>query len=222
MIPLARRSVVLIATVVVFATSVTAFDRGNWKTCKDSGFCQRQRSVGPRESTFSVDATTVSVSAKGVTATLKDASGGLFSMVLTVFPDRTAALLIDEVSSTRYRVADIIPDGTFENSEAPDVVLKSDARLEATFAGGAVELLVQYTPLRIDFVVDGKPSVSFNARGQLHIETGRVPEGMVSDGSGEETWKGAKDTKPKGPQVQPLFTVDVGTCLPLLDTPIPS
>lgn len=202
----------------VLLTLVSTVDKSNFKTCQQSGFCRRHRSIKPGESPYLLLTDTVIVTEEGIFGdVLNEINRVFFTLEIYPLKDNTLRLKINEKNPIKQRFEEpyaLTGDG---QSETFAVIDRSSDGFTVKF--GKIRAIIKAKPLKID-VYNGKELVvSTNARGLLKFEHYRnKPESDVqpaegedhgnapplqeedaSDGLWEESFKGHSDSKPHGP-----------------------
>ncbi|XP_052868075.1 neutral alpha-glucosidase AB [Anopheles cruzii] len=218
-----------IAIVVVLDLAV-AVDRSNFKTCEQSSFCRRLRSLNAQTSEVVALPETLQQFKQHITLNLRH-QRTLHEYTLKLACLRganTFHLQVDELEplSPRYRVTDALAQ---EPQYGPTKVEGSSGTLIMVACGGEPELetkaAIQIAPFKIDFYRNGVLVVSANGKGMMRFEHRRskhqqpaeeegdagngkangdetVAAATESDdpGAWEENFKSHHDSKPKGPE----------------------
>eukprot|EP00967_Tisochrysis_lutea_P055583 scaffold69943_cov20-Tisochrysis_lutea.AAC.3 len=146
-------------------------------TCKDAGFCRRNRGVSGkayRVEPSSVQAAGPSVS--GILVNDKAPEGSKsFAWSLVAHAGGFARLQVDESPSVgRYRINDIL-EADAQAAKADWTQLGGDAK-GSSFASGRLSVAITYEPFRMAFSIDGKPAVNLNSRDMFQFEHRRSKE----------------------------------------------
>lgn len=181
-------------------------DRSKFRTCAQSGFCTRCRSVsdGSTSSPYSIDLSTLQVSTMSIESVLVDSEADVrYRFEIFALKDSTFRLKIREAFPLypRFEVPETLSSGdpetiplTITDSSDEGFTLKSLGNKAVVFS----------KPFRVDFYSGDILSVSVNARGLLRFEHSRKkPDGEDGEGQHmewEESFSGNTDSKPRGPQ----------------------
>ncbi|ESK89413.1 glycoside hydrolase family 31 protein [Moniliophthora roreri MCA 2997] len=229
-------------SLILSAPQVFAVKSHDFKTCSQSGFCRRGRALSSRakeastswKSPYSVDPDSLTISSTEATAKAAVKSSLYpdikFSLEVRIHEDGVARVRMDEVNGLRKRY-----------DEAASWALASEPKISQTVSWTAgkknlhavygakkeIEVVVQYEPLRVSMLRNGKEQVVLNGQGLLHMEHFRHKEepkedtkaeeevtsdqtktenprawfeGESEDAFWEETFSSWTDSKPKGPE----------------------
>lgn len=170
----ARLAIILAALLVGI---VLAVDHSVFKTCSQSSFCRRCRSLQPGTSTFQVVDNTLSTTNGGTTAVvdlLNSANGQLFVLSVQALQSNTFRVQIDEKTPlrTRYRIEDALQADP--QTAVLAAVANADGTISITVSGTTNRVVITKQPFRIDFYVDNVLTVTANGRGLMRFEHYRV------------------------------------------------
>ncbi|KIM31479.1 glycoside hydrolase family 31 protein [Serendipita vermifera MAFF 305830] len=228
---------------VLLAAEALAVKRHDFKTCDQSGFCKRGRALASRakeaastwKSPYSVDPSSVAISAQKSTFTASVLSSLYpeikFELDVRAHADGTFRVRMDEVDGLRKRYDETSKWALVREPTLSETITwkQTKKEIKAVNTKSGVELKVQFEPLRVALLRNGKEEVVINGKGLLHMEHFRLKdeeptppvEGQAQDDSqtvlqppvnptawfeGEqaavwdETFGGQTDTKPRGPQ----------------------
>ena len=206
-----KRSWLLLGTVLVSIIAFThAFKEEEFKKCNDIGFCRRHRDKsGP---VFEMQASSVKVESRLVHATLKNklAPSVELQLQLQTNADGFLRLTIDEAKTdlgARYRITDIIQTESIEKKNSNDakttwITMKRDAT-QIVLKAADTTVTIYFLPFKIAIQVKDKPAMNLNAKGLFDFEHRRVKDEATAhecDGCWDETFRGFRDSKPKGPE----------------------
>uniref|UniRef100_A0A182QSP4 Glucosidase II subunit alpha n=1 Tax=Anopheles farauti TaxID=69004 RepID=A0A182QSP4_9DIPT len=207
---------------------VAGVDRNNFKTCEQSSFCRRLRSLEPQTSEFIVLPASLQQFKQHITlSVLHQRTKHEYTLKLACVKGNvggTFHLQVDEKQplSVRYRVQDalVTPEPQYSATR-----VESSTGTAITVVCPEVEgikVTVQVAPLKVDFFQHERLVVTANGKGMMRFEhLRRKPEpkqdqpdeeqkgeggGGADDqpaddpGAWEENFKSHHDSKPKGPE----------------------
>lgn len=194
----------LVALLVSTSTSTLAFKHESFKTCDQSGFCRRGRSLSARahaaaeswQSPYYVDPSSI----------LRDPTDAFFTAIVksTIYPDVKFSLHVrahedgvirvqmDEVARLRRHYNEaaswaLIRDPPLSKSvNVRWLVGKDETRTRYGSQGTSFEVVVQYNPLKVIFYKNGEEQVVLNGRGLLHMEHFRTKPLQIEGAEGEQ------------------------------------
>ncbi|KAI9311317.1 glycosyl hydrolases family 31-domain-containing protein [Dichotomocladium elegans] len=230
-VALARLHLVLLAGVVLWTTIVASMKKEDFKTCSQSGFCRRNRAYADMAMTstdfvspYKLMTESVLLDDSHVYADIQNTETDvILTLDVHVLQDNTARVRINEKNPLKARYEDHIQYTLVGEpvAQAAQAITKDDAEGRVIITLDPSRSIVIYpSPIRIEFMVDGAPIVSFNDRGLFHFEHLRTKdthkpkmiEKVNEDGSVEETeapwesdlweesFKTWTDPKPNGPE----------------------
>jgi alpha 1,3-glucosidase len=228
-------------SLVLLAAEALAVKRSDFKTCDQSGFCKRGRALASRakdastwKSPYSIDPSSVAISAQKSAFTASVTSSIYpeikFELDVRAHDDGTFRIRMDEVDGLRKRYDETAKWALIKEPTLSDAVAwkQTKKEIKAHDSKSGVELKIQFAPLRISMLRNGKEEMVLNGNGLLHMEHFRLKDAPTPgqnadpqpDGEGqvvldtpirsnawfegeqepvwEETWGGSLDTKPKG------------------------
>ncbi|KAF4009802.1 hypothetical protein G4228_000847 [Cervus hanglu yarkandensis] len=161
-----------------------AVDRSNFKTCDESSFCKRQRSIRPGHSPYRALLDSLQLGPDALTVHLiNEVTKVVLVLELQGLQKNMTRIRIDELEPRRprYRVPDVLV------ADPPTAGLsisgRDDNSVELTIAEGPYKIILTARPFRLDLLEDRSLLLSVNARGLLNVEHQRTPR--VSQGSKE-------------------------------------
>ncbi|XP_063543327.1 neutral alpha-glucosidase AB isoform X2 [Cydia strobilella] len=192
---------------LAFAGSL-AVDRNNFKTCEQSGFCKRLRSLKPEKSQYSLNLDTVIVHGNVLTAEVNTVDTETekriilwnYALKLTALVDGTFRVELDEADPLypRYRTQFSL-DG---EPKCDSLKLVSSEKGVVTVVNGqGHKVLITAEPFKLEFLDQaGDVAVVVNGNAQLEVEPLKVKEegGDEDDSSRGENFKSHHDSKPRG------------------------
>ncbi|XP_054722675.1 neutral alpha-glucosidase AB-like, partial [Uloborus diversus] len=202
---------------------VNCVDRGNFKTCDQSGFCKRHRSITPGHSPYYLEMSSFKIYETSLEGIIVNSQNGIqLKFDLIVLKDNSMRFKIKELNTIRHRfeareaLVDRIEESKLE------VISQDSEKIILTF--GSNKVILNGSPFRIDIFSGDQLVISANARGLMKFEHYRpksnpkpteegeeqneiqqqqppVPpeEEQFKDTLWEETFKGHTDSKPYGP-----------------------
>jgi len=191
---------IAIAVAAVIA-SVSAVDRGNFKTCDQSNFCKRNREIQPGNSQFNVDANSIRPNGTAVEFEMVNTATNVrYITKLVAIVGSTLRLHVNELNpkAPRYEVQEVLQHENMKHQNLN--VKKRDENMISLGMQGRYTVVIQFAPVRLDFFVGDDLAVTFNGRGLLNIEHLREKQENDPEGWWEEKFKSHTDTKPRGPE----------------------
>ncbi|XP_040837870.1 neutral alpha-glucosidase AB isoform X1 [Ochotona curzoniae] len=159
-----------------------AVDRSNFKTCEESSFCKRQRSIRPGLSPYRALLDTLQLGPDALTVHLiHEVTKVVLVLELQGLEKNMTRIRIDELQPLRprYRVPDVLV------ADPPTARLsvsgRDDNSVELTVAEGPYKIILTAQPFRLDLLEDRVLLLSVNARGLLGFEHQRTRRVPVSD-----------------------------------------
>ncbi|XP_058161281.1 neutral alpha-glucosidase AB isoform X2 [Dasypus novemcinctus] len=159
-----------------------AVDRSNFKTCEESSFCKRQRSIQPGLSPYRALLDSLQLGPDALTVHLiNEVTKVMLVLELQGLQKNMTRIRIDELEPRRprYRVTDVLV------ADPPTAGLsvsgRDDNSVELTVAEGPYKIILTAQPFRLDLLEDRSLLLSVNARGLLEFEHQRAPRVSFSD-----------------------------------------
>ncbi|XP_074128536.1 neutral alpha-glucosidase AB isoform X2 [Sminthopsis crassicaudata] len=159
-----------------------AVDRSNFKTCEQSSFCKRQRSVQPGSSPYRALLDSLELGPEALTVQLvNEVTKVVLLLELQGLRGNMTRLRIDELKPLRprYRVPDVLV------ADPPTARLSVSGRdensVELTVAEGPYKIILTGRPFRLDLLENRSLVLSVNARGLMVFEHQRLPRNSFSD-----------------------------------------
>jgi alpha 1,3-glucosidase len=227
----------LLVTLVSSLVSCMKFE--DFKKCSQSGFCRRNRAYADSNpsSPYTLVKDSVTAFSNKIHADIHNTETDIYlTLDLHILQDNTARVRINEKSPIKPRYED---HGKHTLVGEPKLV--NDA-LETTNKGGIItvhmdkerKIVIHPSPVKIEFLVNNEPVITFNDRGFFNFEHLRTKEQhkpkmvekknddgtveMVEDESEkdlwEETFKTWTDPKPNGNDAYILY---LAFCICLID-----
>uniref|UniRef100_A0A2K6UFX6 Glucosidase II alpha subunit n=1 Tax=Saimiri boliviensis boliviensis TaxID=39432 RepID=A0A2K6UFX6_SAIBB len=159
-----------------------AVDRSNFKTCEESSFCKRQRSIRPGLSPYRALLDSLQLGPDSLTVHLiNEVTKVLLVLELQGLQKNMTRIRIDELEPRRprYRVPDALVADPL--TARLSVSGRDDNSVELTMAEGPYKIILTARPFRLDLLEDRSLLLSVNARGLLHFEHQRAPRVSFSD-----------------------------------------
>ena len=186
---------------------MSAVDKGNFKTCADSSFCQRNRNLEPGESRYNVVPASVTpeANAGSLAFHIQDGKGAtLFASLHTLKNGVTRFNLkeFDPVPTRkRFSPSEFSLDG--EPAKQPFKVL-TQSESQILIQNADTQIQIEFSPFQMAALKEGFPYMVINKRGLMNFEPFMSKEswnasGLLVDGMWEESFKTHHDSKPFGP-----------------------
>eukprot|EP00617_Octactis_speculum_P024935 CAMPEP_0185770024 /NCGR_PEP_ID=MMETSP1174-20130828/57134_1 /TAXON_ID=35687 /ORGANISM="Dictyocha speculum, Strain CCMP1381" /LENGTH=931 /DNA_ID=CAMNT_0028455309 /DNA_START=42 /DNA_END=2837 /DNA_ORIENTATION=+ len=187
----------VLAFLLSFSSSVFSVDQSKFRTCKETGFCRRNRNRPGPPPQFSVLPSSVATHGKdGLTALLQSnqLEAPPLKMGISVYDSGVVRMQIREANpeKPRWEAADILLDDALTSIEPSMQAQESSMRLE--FGEGRA-LVLEYEPFSVTLLIDGEASAVVNGRGLFHFEYHRSREGepsLAAPTDDEDRHKGKK------------------------------
>lgn len=184
------------------ASCVLAFDNKEFRKCSDLAFCKinRQLSENATPSPFLIKPESVQASGSKVSGLiLNTVAEAEFSFDLEILshPSSTVRWTVDEAAadSKRFRPPFILED---DITGGPLTVVEHSME-RIVVSAGSILVEIYYSPLRVDFLRDGKLFVRANDRNLFNFEHHRPRSENDLSELWEDRFKSHVETKPKGP-----------------------
>lgn len=193
---IAIAAVALIGLIHLIATPASAVDHSVFKTCTQSSFCRRCRTLQPGTSAFNVVASTAPETVDTSTvrvALVNSANSVQFVLTVQALEANTFRVQIDEKTPlyTRYRLEDALkgtPVGVAMTVSANDAT-------KVTLTAGTNRVEISKQPLRLDFYENNVLAVTANGRGLMRFEHYRTkPAAGSATGSSIEVINSARNS----------------------------
>ncbi|KAG8754152.1 hypothetical protein FRC14_005328 [Serendipita sp. 396] len=160
---------------LLLATDVLAVKRHDFKTCDQSGFCKRGRSLASRAKTastwkspYSIDASSIAITAKKSRFTASVISSIYpeikFELDVRAHEDGTFRVRMDEVDGLRKRYDETAKWALIQEPLLSETISWKQTKkdIKALNSKTGVELRVQFAPLRVALARNGKEEVVLN------------------------------------------------------------
>ncbi|XP_064359268.1 neutral alpha-glucosidase AB isoform X2 [Dromaius novaehollandiae] len=178
----ARRGPAALAWAVLCLAAALAVDRSNFKTCEQSSFCRRQRSLQPGSSPYRALLESLQLGPDSATLQLvNEANQVRLLLELWGLRGNMTRLRIDELSPARPRFR--VPDVLVAEPPAEQLAVtgRDEGSVELALGAGGHRLLVTAKPFRLDLLRGRELLCSVNARGLLLFEPLRPRRRPFSD-----------------------------------------
>ncbi|XP_072378517.1 neutral alpha-glucosidase AB-like [Diabrotica undecimpunctata] len=187
---------------------VSAVDKNNFKTCEQSSFCRRLRSVKPGESKYELDLGSLEITDNSLESKLLNTEAGiLFKFSLTAISGNIFRLQVDEASPLypRYR-----PQFALRGEpQVAKLKLLERNKEYVSIEYNNNKAIVHARPFKIEFFDKDELISVVNGRGLFKFEhyrkkpeqnnEGEQEQVAEDPGTWEENFKSHHDSKPKGP-----------------------
>ncbi|KAM5247381.1 neutral alpha-glucosidase AB isoform 2-T2 [Ctenodactylus gundi] len=159
-----------------------AVDRSNFKTCEESSFCKRQRSIRPGPSPYRALLDSLQLGPDALTIHLiHEVTKVVLVLELQGLQRNMTRIRIDELEPLRprYRVPDVLVAEPL--AARLSVSGRDDSSVELTVAEGPYKIILTAQPFRLDLLQGRSLLLSVNARGLLEFEHQRARGVPFSD-----------------------------------------
>ncbi|KAL0072619.1 glucosidase II [Marasmius tenuissimus] len=218
-------------SLLLTAPDVLAVKSHDFKTCSQSGFCRRGRALSSRakeastswKSPYTVDPSSISISSEQavVKAAVKSSlyPDIKFGLEVRVHDDGVVRVRMDEVDGLRKRYDEATSWALVAEPTISKTISWTKGKKDTRAVYGTkkeIEVVVQYEPLKVSLLRNGKEQVVLNGQGLLHMEHFRVkeepkveekkdeeakPEGEIAlDAGSEQAPIQVEETKPVNPR----------------------
>ena len=192
----------LVSTLAVFAV-----DKGNFKTCSESSFCQRNRNLPLGEARYHVSPSSVKPEPDQgkLSFHIKDPSGVILAATLHTLENGLLRFSLEEFRP-------VPTHGRFSPSEYSlvrepinfpfKVLSQSDSQIY--IQNGDIQALIEFSPFQLSALREGEPFAVVNKRNLMNFEPFLSRDdwnasGVDTGGVWEENFKSHKDSRPFGP-----------------------
>ncbi|ESO08740.1 hypothetical protein HELRODRAFT_74366 [Helobdella robusta] len=168
------KTLIIVGVLASFCHLAHSVDRGNFKTCQQSGFCKRQRDIPEHESPYYVDPTALQISQSSVKFQLNSRSPKAAPLAVSLFTliDNTVRVKIDEASPLEKRYE--VPVGDVLTSEPKEqnfkIIGRDSGKMTLSTANNNNKVIIYFDPFQVNLLVDEKLVTSINSRGLLKVE----------------------------------------------------
>ena len=188
-------------------STVSAVNKGNFKTCSESSFCQRNRNLPLGESLYSVSPPSVTPDPDKGTLSfhIQDTTGVTLFATLQSLRNGVLRFSLKEFDPVptheRFSPSEFSLDG--DPTPHPFKVLsRSDSQINIQTGETQAEMI--FNPFRLSALRDGQAYLVVNERGLMNFEPFMSKEawnatGITGDGNWEENFKTHRDSRPFGP-----------------------
>jgi mannosyl-oligosaccharide alpha-1,3-glucosidase len=213
-------ALVLLSLVSPIILTAHAAKHGDFKTCAQSSFCRRLRSLSSRAEEKGFHSPYDLVHAKHDPADLAGPATWTFPLKTELYPEISFELQVDVLAAgdgiARLRVDEVGSNTRWKryNETAKWALLEAEPTLaeksSVKFASGAssstisygdnhsLRLVIEHSPFKITHQRDGKPVLVINERGLFHMEhfrTKEEPERVKVEGEQEQVHMHAGEDK---------------------------
>ncbi|XP_023336041.1 neutral alpha-glucosidase AB [Eurytemora carolleeae] len=205
-----RRLIVLVWLV----TLVRSVDRSRFKTCSQSGFCQRCRAK--QENVFTLSPDSLHISSSTVEALLIDTKTTVkYKLEISGLADNTFRVKVTEAFPLKPRFEVPLVLQQIELTAITKLSQDADSLSFGLSADTNSKVVLNYQPFRLDFFSGGELVMSANSRGLMRFEHTREKvegddQNETEPGMWQETFGGHTDSKPNGPQAVALDFAFIG------------
>ncbi|CAH1791374.1 unnamed protein product [Owenia fusiformis] len=198
-------SLVLLLTL---SLSTIAVDRGNFKTCDQSGFCKRQRATEPNKSPYVAVLSSINIQPTQLSVQLLNKNTNVrLNLQVIAIKGNIARLRVTETNPLKPRyeipVGDVLVDEPVQ--QGLEVLSKDSKSVTVGFLDN--KIAIQSDPFRIDFIVRGEPVLSVNSRGLMNFEHIRE-KAQPPEKAGEEEEKKEEPKEGDGEEQEEVLDDD--------------
>uniref|UniRef100_A0A8W8IBF8 Neutral alpha-glucosidase AB n=1 Tax=Magallana gigas TaxID=29159 RepID=A0A8W8IBF8_MAGGI len=156
---------------LLLIVQVHSVNRDNFKTCDQSGFCKRHRSMQPGNSPYIVLMDSLKISSSQISVQLLNTKTNV-RLVLDLYglQGNTARVKINELEPLKPRYEIPVGDVLIGEPKQQDLKVLDKGAGSITLGLEDNKIVVSYSPFRIDFIAGEEPVVSINAQGLLKFE----------------------------------------------------
>ncbi|XP_065942611.1 neutral alpha-glucosidase AB isoform X2 [Magallana gigas] len=174
---------------LLLIVQVHSVNRDNFKTCDQSGFCKRHRSMQPGNSPYIVLMDSLKISSSQISVQLLNTKTNV-RLVLDLYglQGNTARVKINELEPLKPRYEIPVGDVLIGEPKQQDLKVLDKGAGSITLGLEDNKIVVSYSPFRIDFVAGEEPVVSINAQGLLKFEHFRKKPGWVDKLTSVFSW----------------------------------
>lgn len=219
-----RHAMIKFLLLVLLIGNVSLVDRGNFKTCEQSGFCKRNRNMKPGESPYQVQVSTLRILPTKVEVDVVNTNNGVvLRLELIALEHDILRMRLNEVSSpvARFEPKEALVETIHE--EKIQLTSQDDKAFKVKF--GTNSATINLSPFLVEIYSGEQLVIVANARGLMRFEHFRPkeqpkqdanPDGEAQEnaaenevnqpadednmeGAWEETFKGHVDSKKNGP-----------------------
>ncbi|RUS82149.1 hypothetical protein EGW08_010083 [Elysia chlorotica] len=165
---------------VLFCTCL-GVHRENFRTCDQSGFCKRHRSLQPGNSDYVVQASSLRLSKTSLMVDVLNTKSDV-RFLLQVYGLQHGIFRVKLVEAEPIRQRYEIPIGVtlVAEPEQAELVYHGEVSGQLKFSLGDNQMVINTNPLRIDFLINNEPVSSLNAQGLLKFEHTQEKKGWFS------------------------------------------
>ncbi|XP_065129980.2 neutral alpha-glucosidase AB [Paramisgurnus dabryanus] len=186
-ISIERMGLLSVVCVSLLFSSAFAVDRGNFKTCDQSAFCKRQRSLKPGQSPYRALLDTLELSDSRMTLQLINENNKVHLLLeLYRLQGNMTRVKINELKPLKPRFE--VPDVLIAEppTEPLSLLSKDDNGVVLSLGADSQRLIVSARPFRLDIMEGPEVLLSLNSRGLLAFEHLRLRKDTQTQPDGAE------------------------------------
>lgn len=195
---------VVLFLVCLFGLGVYSVDRSNFKTCEQSNFCKRCRSMDKNQETvFELQPDSMILTEKYFEALIlnKNYEDVLLRMRLDGLKDSTLRLRINKDGYQMYKRFQPVHALVTEPVTEPMTMARNSSTIELELST-SIKIYITIAPFKLDVFVNNELTIGVNHDNLMQFEHYRPKPETIPDneiGSWEEYFKEHQDSKPRGP-----------------------
>ena len=197
----------LLCLLLAGSATVSAVDKGIFKTCADSSFCKRNRNLPEGESKYSVVPSSVTPDPEKGTLSfhIQDTNGITLFATLQSLGNGVLRFSVREFDPVptheRFSPSEFSLDGD-PTPHAFKVLSQSDSQIN--IQTGETQAKLHFNPFHLSALRNGHAFAVVNKRGLMNFEPFMSKDawnatGINGDGNWEENFKSHRDSRPFGP-----------------------
>ncbi|XP_050424392.1 neutral alpha-glucosidase AB [Adelges cooleyi] len=195
----------IIYLVIFVSNSVDSVDRHNFKTCDQSNFCKRCRSMSKNQiSPFQLVPDSVSLTDKYLEAVITNTKyeGVYLRMRLDGLRDSTLRVRINEDGKQLYNRFQPVHALASEPIPQSMTMARNETTIELELEQSTIKVYITIAPFKLIVYVNDELAMLVNSNNLMQFEHYRPKPESIPDnevGSWEEFFKEHQDSKPRGP-----------------------
>ncbi|XP_050523206.1 neutral alpha-glucosidase C [Daktulosphaira vitifoliae] len=206
--------------ILFFSIGVNSVDRHNFKTCEQSNFCKRCRSMNKSQnSMFHLVSDSIILNDKYLEAIIANTNyeNVFLRMRLDGLKDKTLRVRINENGNPMYNrfqpVHALVSEPIFQSM----TMARNETTIELELEQSTIKVFINIIPFKLNVYVHDELIIGINHNNLMQFEHYRPKPETIPDnevGSWEEFFKEHQDSKPRGPSAVSMdFTLYSSTHL---------